>query len=86
MGELPSGGRLRRLGAGGVRRRRPRVADAADLRWVEENLVGNRMVRDALAAQGYPVTLVETRDAHNWTSWRDTFEPHLLRFLQATWG
>lgn len=53
---------------------------------VEENLVGSRMVRDALAAQGYPVTLVETRDAHNWTSWRDTFEPHLLSLLQATWG
>ncbi len=53
---------------------------------VEENLAGNRLVRDALAVQGYPVTLVETRDAHNWTSWRDTFEPHLLRFLQATWG
>lgn len=53
---------------------------------VEENLAGNRLVRDALAMRGYPVTLVETRDAHNWTSWRDTFEPHLLRFLQATWG
>ncbi len=52
---------------------------------VEENLFGNRRVRDALAAQGYPVQLIENRDAHNWTSWRDTFDPHLLRFLRERW-
>lgn len=53
---------------------------------VEENLAGNRLVRDALAALGYPVLLVESRDAHNWTSWRDSFEPHLIHLLQAAWG
>jgi enterochelin esterase-like enzyme len=52
---------------------------------VEENLFGNRRVRDALAAQGYTVGLIEHRDAHNWTSWRDTFDPHLLRFLREVW-
>jgi enterochelin esterase-like enzyme len=52
---------------------------------VEENLLGNRRVRDALMAQGYPVQLIENRDAHNWTSWRDTFDPHLLRFLREGW-
>jgi enterochelin esterase-like enzyme len=52
---------------------------------VEENLFGNRRVRDALAAQGYPVRLIENRDAHNWTSWRDTFDPHLLGFLRERW-
>lgn len=52
---------------------------------VEENLFGNRRVRDALLAQGYPVRLIENRDAHNWTSWRDTFDPHLLHLLRERW-
>ena len=51
----------------------------------EENLANNRAVRDALAAQGYPAVLDEHPDAHNWVSWRDTFDPHLLGFLQRLW-
>jgi enterochelin esterase-like enzyme len=53
---------------------------------VEENLVGNRVVRDALAARGWQVTLAEHRDAHNWVAWRDTFEPWLAGLLRELWG
>lgn len=51
----------------------------------EENLTNNRAVRDALAAQGYTAVLDEHPDAHNWVSWRDTFDPSLLGFLQRLW-
>jgi enterochelin esterase-like enzyme len=53
---------------------------------VEENLHGNRVVRDALAAAGWQVSLAEHRDAHNWVCWRDTFDPWLLTLLQERWG
>jgi enterochelin esterase-like enzyme len=52
---------------------------------VEENLNGNRVVRDALAARGWQVALAEHRDAHNWVSWRDTFDPWLVGLLQELW-
>jgi enterochelin esterase-like enzyme len=53
---------------------------------VEENLANNRTMRAALVAQGYDADLHVNRDAHNWVSWRDTFEPHLLLLLQRMWG
>lgn len=49
---------------------------------VEENLVNNRRVRDALALQGYPVAFAEQRDAHNWVAWRDSFNPHLVDLVK----
>jgi enterochelin esterase-like enzyme len=52
---------------------------------VEENLHGNRVVRDALAARGWQVRLAEHRDAHNWVAWRDTFDPWLVGLLQELW-
>jgi enterochelin esterase-like enzyme len=52
---------------------------------VEENLHGNRVVSDALAARGWQVTLAEHRDAHNWVAWRDTFDPWLVGLLQELW-
>jgi enterochelin esterase family protein len=51
----------------------------------EENLGNNRALRDALERQGYPVELVEHRDAHNWISWRDVLEPHLTLLLERLW-
>jgi enterochelin esterase-like enzyme len=51
----------------------------------EENLGNNRALRDLLTAQGYPVELVEHRDAHNWVSWRDVLEPHLTVLLERLW-
>ena len=49
----------------------------------EENLANNRAVADALRRQGYPVSLGLVRDAHNWTCWRDAFDPHLLALIEA---
>lgn len=48
----------------------------------EENLANNRIMARALAAQGYDVTLQEVRDAHNYTAWRDAFDPWLTRLLR----
>jgi enterochelin esterase-like enzyme len=73
---------------GGVRRARewPRpVPVTMTCGLGEENLGNNRAMRDLLAAQGYPVELVEHRDAHNWVSWRDVLEPHLTLLLERLW-
>ena len=43
----------------------------------EENLANNRWLAGLLAGRGWPVQLVEHRDAHNWISWRDALHPHL---------
>ena len=53
---------------------------------IEENLTNNRAVRRALERQGYDVKLVENRDGHNWTGWRDTFDPHLVDLLGRMWA
>ena len=53
---------------------------------IEENLANNQAVHDALAAQGYDVRLLVNRDGHNWVSWRDTFDPHLVELLQRSWS
>ena len=53
---------------------------------VEENLINNRATEAVLAAQGYEVAFHEHPDAHNWVSWRDTFDPVLVDFLQDVWG
>src|SRR5204862_63050 len=44
---------------------------------LEENAADNRVMARALAAQGYPVSLHEGRDLHNYTAWRDAWVPHL---------
>jgi enterochelin esterase family protein len=49
----------------------------------EENLANNRAVAAALNAQGHTVWLGEVRDAHNWTCWRDAFDPHLATLIAA---
>jgi enterochelin esterase-like enzyme len=51
----------------------------------EENLASNRATRDTLSAQGYPVTLYEHADAHNWVSWRDALHPSLVTLLGRLW-
>jgi enterochelin esterase-like enzyme len=53
---------------------------------VEENLAGNRALRDGLAAQGVQVELHEHRDAHNWVAWRDSFDPWLADLLGELWS
>ena len=53
---------------------------------IEENLANNLATHDALARQGYEVDLHQNRDGHNWTGWRDTFDPHLIDLLARVWG
>ncbi|HEY3960952.1 MAG TPA: alpha/beta hydrolase-fold protein [Gaiellaceae bacterium] len=50
---------------------------------VEENLTNNRELAAALEHEGYPAWLAEARDAHNWTCWRDAFDPHLPALIEA---
>ena len=52
----------------------------------EENLHNNQAMRAALARQGYDVRWHEVRDAHNWTAWRDSFDPALGTLLKDAWA
>ena len=52
----------------------------------EENAHNNRVMASALAAQGYDAELHEVPDLHNYTSWRDTFDPHLTHLLTRLWS
>jgi enterochelin esterase-like enzyme len=52
----------------------------------EENLYNNRLMARALAAQGHDAHLAEVPDLHNYTGWRDAFDPHLTRLLADLWG
>jgi enterochelin esterase-like enzyme len=51
----------------------------------EENVHNNRVMARALSAQGYPAELHEVPDMHNYTAWRDAFEPHLTDLLARAW-
>lgn len=51
----------------------------------EENVRNNRLMAATLRAQGYPVELSEVPDAHNFTAWRDTFDPYLTDLLAQVW-
>jgi enterochelin esterase-like enzyme len=52
---------------------------------LEENVHNNRLMTRALTAHGCPATLHEGRDLHNYTAWRDAFDPHLTALLRAAW-
>lgn len=45
---------------------------------IEENVENNRLMTRALQAQGYDTRLVENRDVHTYTGWRDTFDPNVV--------
>ena len=49
----------------------------------EENLACNRLMATRLAAHGQEVAFHLVPDAHNYTSWRDGFDPHLPALLNA---
>lgn len=49
---------------------------------IEENVENNRQIAEALRVQGYEVVFREMPDVHNYTAWRDAFDPHLTRLLQ----
>ena len=46
----------------------------------EENIHNNRAVAETLEAPLHEVT-----DTHNYTAWRDAFDPHLTRLLAHAW-
>jgi len=48
---------------------------------VEENLANNRLMTRTLRERGYQAVLNEIPDAHNYTAWRDAFDPPLTRLL-----
>jgi enterochelin esterase-like enzyme len=52
----------------------------------EENIFNNRVMARALAEQGYDARLDEVPDLHNYTGWRDAFDPHLVRLLAKVWA
>jgi enterochelin esterase-like enzyme len=51
----------------------------------EENVFNNRLMARTLAAQGHRAVLHEVPDMHNYTAWRDAFEPHLAALLARAW-
>lgn len=52
---------------------------------LEENVANNRLMARGLAAQGYDVQLTEVADVHNYTAWRDSFDPGLTDLLRLLW-
>lgn len=48
----------------------------------EENLQNNRLMTQLLRDHGYPADLHEVPGAHDWSSWRDAFDPHLTALIQ----
>jgi enterochelin esterase family protein len=48
---------------------------------IEENLENNRLMVKTLGGGGYPATLHEVPDMHNYTAWRDAFDPCLTELL-----
>jgi enterochelin esterase-like enzyme len=53
---------------------------------IEENVSNNQLVRQALRARGYQAELHEVPDMHNYTAWRDAFDPHLTKLLRQVCG
>jgi len=52
----------------------------------EENLANNREMARTLYRHGYPAELFEVPDAHNFTAWRDAFDPYLTNLLRRVWA
>jgi enterochelin esterase-like enzyme len=42
----------------------------------------NRLMTQVLRDHGYPAELHEVPDMHNYTAWRDAFDPYLTRLLR----
>lgn len=49
---------------------------------MEENAANNRLMTQTLRAHDYDANLHEVPDMHNYTAWRDAFDPHLTGLLQ----
>jgi enterochelin esterase family protein len=53
---------------------------------IEGNVDNNRLLADAIEQQGFPIRFVEVPDVHNYTAWRDAFDPYLTPLLQQVFG
>ena len=53
---------------------------------MEENLANNRLMLGAFRSAGYPAQLHEVPDLHNYTAWRDAFDPYLTGLLRQVAG
>jgi enterochelin esterase-like enzyme len=53
---------------------------------VEENLANNRRMLAAFRSAGYPAELHEVADLHNYTAWRDAFDPYLTGLIRQVAG
>ncbi len=53
---------------------------------IEENVGNNRLMLETFQSGGYPATLHEVPDLHNYTAWRDAFDPHLTALLTRIAG
>jgi enterochelin esterase family protein len=49
---------------------------------IEENARNNCLMTRVLRDHRYEATLHEVADVHNYTAWRDSFDPHLTRLLR----
>jgi enterochelin esterase-like enzyme len=49
---------------------------------IEENVRNNRSMTCVLREHGYDATLHEVADVHNYTAWRDSFDPYLSGLLR----
>ncbi len=48
----------------------------------EENAANNRRMLALLASAGYPASLHELTDLHNYAAWRDALDPFLTGLLR----
>jgi enterochelin esterase family protein len=53
---------------------------------IEENIENNRLMIKTVRGRGYPAALHEVPDMHNYTAWRDAFDPWLTELLgRVSW-
>ena len=63
----------------------PRIPATITCGIVEENFDNNRALVGALKRRRWDVDAAWHRDAHNWTSWRDSLHPRLAELLLRAW-
>jgi len=83
---FPWFGRITRFTRGLDRPARRTVPIVMTCGLAEENLSNNQETARTLSRHGYPVKLHEVPDGHNYTGWRDAFDPYLVDLLCRVWG
>jgi enterochelin esterase family protein len=53
---------------------------------IEENVANNRLMLAAFRSRGYRAALHEVPNLHNYTAWRDAFDPYLSALLRQVAG